>query len=187
MVQVQPDDFQAVLLIGNGPSATSEKMGKTIDAFPGQVVRFGEYIIPGYEQFVGTRTDIWWSLAAYEPQCYTAHKKRFMPARNLEDGRLTNYRHLNQPTLIDQEWFDKTSKAMNWTHPSSGAVAVVYYLHHEYAIKIWGFDFLRQDRPHHYAKTELQHEVGPEHSPEKEQAFFERLLAEGRIAWLTNR
>jgi hypothetical protein len=46
-----------VFIIGNGPSATSQKLGKTIDAAD-IVVRINDFKTKGLEQYVGQKTDI---------------------------------------------------------------------------------------------------------------------------------
>ena len=47
-----------IILVGNGPSALSKKVGKYIDKIP-IVVRFNSFRLEGYEEYVGTKTDIW--------------------------------------------------------------------------------------------------------------------------------
>jgi hypothetical protein len=44
-----------ILLIGNGPSVLNHKLGTIIDGYE-DVVRFNNYQIKGYEEYVGTRT-----------------------------------------------------------------------------------------------------------------------------------
>ena len=54
-----------VVLIGNGPSAVKEKLGSVIDTFE-TVVRFNTYRIDGFEDYVGTKTDIWVTCDVFE-------------------------------------------------------------------------------------------------------------------------
>ena len=49
-----------LILVGNGPSVKSHKMGELIDSYD-TVVRFNWYHIDGYEEYVGTKTDIWFT------------------------------------------------------------------------------------------------------------------------------
>lgn len=55
---------EPIIVIGNGPSATSERVGKEIDAF-GTIFRINRFRTIGYEAFVGTRTDIWYTIHGY--------------------------------------------------------------------------------------------------------------------------
>lgn len=47
-----------VLLVGNNLTALERKQGAMIDEYD-IVVRFGKGIMPGYEEFIGSRTDVW--------------------------------------------------------------------------------------------------------------------------------
>ena len=48
----------SVCIVGNGPSAVKNKSGRFIDGCD-TVIRIGNYVIDGYEQFVGSKTDIY--------------------------------------------------------------------------------------------------------------------------------
>lgn len=47
-----------VIVIGNGSSVLNEKKGEIIDKFK-DVVRFNNYIVRGYEDYIGSKTTIW--------------------------------------------------------------------------------------------------------------------------------
>ena len=51
------------ILIGNGPSALDHKFGSLIDSYE-TVVRFSWYHTKGYEDYVGAKTDIWFTTVA---------------------------------------------------------------------------------------------------------------------------
>ena len=48
-----------IILIGNGCSATEEKLGKIIDTELDLVLRMNRFKTEGFEEYVGSRTDIW--------------------------------------------------------------------------------------------------------------------------------
>ena len=48
-----------VLLVGNGCSATEHKLGKTIDSKFDLVLRMNRFKTEGYEEYVGSKTDVW--------------------------------------------------------------------------------------------------------------------------------
>lgn len=52
------DKNASVVIVGNGPSGNERELGSKIDSFD-EVVRFNGYVIPGFEQFIGTKTTIW--------------------------------------------------------------------------------------------------------------------------------
>ena len=47
-----------IILIGNSPTILSSKLGSVIDEFD-TVVRFNNFVTAGYEESVGSKTDIW--------------------------------------------------------------------------------------------------------------------------------
>jgi hypothetical protein len=51
-----------ILLVGNGPVVLEHKLGSLIDSFP-IVVRFNNFKLEGYQDYVGTKTD-WFCLRA---------------------------------------------------------------------------------------------------------------------------
>ena len=57
--------YDNIIVVGNGEGVLENKNGKEIDKFD-TVVRLGTYITEGYEEFVGSRTDIistiYWKL-----------------------------------------------------------------------------------------------------------------------------
>ena len=48
-----------VLLVGNGCSAIDQKMGKVIDSEFDLVLRMNRFKTEGYEEYVGSKTDVW--------------------------------------------------------------------------------------------------------------------------------
>lgn len=54
-----------VILIGNGPSVKKHEFGDLIDSYE-TVVRFNWYHIDGYEKYVGTKTDVWFT-SVFDP------------------------------------------------------------------------------------------------------------------------
>ena len=48
-----------VLIIGNGPSVKKIKIGRLIDRSNFFVIRINNYVINNFEEYVGTRTDLW--------------------------------------------------------------------------------------------------------------------------------
>lgn len=46
------------ILVSNSPIVLEKEFGSVIDSFD-TVVRFNNYVIEGYEKYVGTKTDVW--------------------------------------------------------------------------------------------------------------------------------
>ena len=47
-----------IVLVSNGPLATERKMADEIESFE-TIVRFNNFKVKGFQEYVGTRTDIW--------------------------------------------------------------------------------------------------------------------------------
>ena len=56
---MERDWLMKVLLMGNGCSAVEHKMGKVIDSEFDLVLRMNRFKTEGYEEYVGSKTDIW--------------------------------------------------------------------------------------------------------------------------------
>lgn len=50
-------DSKNIIVVGNGESILDEKKGSLIDSFD-TVVRLGQYVLDGYEEYTGIKTDI---------------------------------------------------------------------------------------------------------------------------------
>ena len=59
------NNSKSILIVGNGEGILEEKKGSLIDSFD-TVVRLGQYVLDGYEEYTGTKTDIistiYWKL-----------------------------------------------------------------------------------------------------------------------------
>jgi hypothetical protein len=83
-----------------------------------------------------------------------------------------------------------------WKHPTSGCLAIDWMVRHRpdpsVPIYIHGFDFFQGTDIHYYSRTEPLYErlndllgVTMMHEPEKEKAFVEQLVSEGKVMWLS--
>ena len=82
-------------VVGNGASALNKPNGKFIDKCD-IVVRMGHFITNGYEQYVGSKTDIFlcrWFKCKYRPKSFFETLKEFWVPRTYET-REKKYDHL---------------------------------------------------------------------------------------------
>lgn len=168
---------EKVLLIGNGPSARSMKLGQEIDEFDGKVVRFNTYRIPGHEDYVGTRTDIWVACDIF-PAWHKEYEEVFLCSFNRKpDNPLLLKMQRYYPKAHNfPEWaWQYTMETMQFSAPSSGAVAAGYF-QNENEVYIYGFDFFGGER-HHYG-DDLS---GCHHNAEKEKQYFHKLIESNRV------
>ena len=149
-----------ILLVGNGTSILDKELGKKIDSFD-TVVRFNSYTTKGYEKYTGTKTDIWFTCM---------------------DKHINNINDFNQ--VIVHSWFKENEcelfkklknkrsditkiKNINYHNlkgPSTGLIAIDYFLSNNYEVYLHGFDWWDRDK-HHYADNEIRGEL---HDPKKE-------------------
>ena len=185
-----------LLLIGNGPSALAKKMGREIDDYNGTVLRFNSYVTDDFQEYVGSRTDFWWTMADFDSKtAERKHKARFfvdskpdepLPhyyCNKIVSGLHYNLREDSITETVSSSWFERAKEILNCEYPTNGAIAVLYFLDKEYEIELWGFDFMIKGRPHHYANDEKLHQRGEQHDENKEWLFFNRLLESGRIKY----
>jgi len=80
-------------------------------------------------------------------------------------------------------------------HPTSGILAIDWFVRHrpdpKVPLYIHGFDFFQGPTIHYYSKSEPLYErlndllgVTVMHEPQKEKAFVEELVKEGKVVWL---
>jgi hypothetical protein len=85
----------------------------------------------------------------------------------------------------------------HWKHPTSGCLAIDWFVRNRpdqsVPVYIHGFDFFEGPEIHYYNKTEPLYErindligVKTMHQPEKEKMFVARLVAEGKVKWLSD-
>jgi len=167
-----------ILLVGNGPSALAKELGNEIDTFDGKVVRFSDFRTNGYEKHVGTRTDIWITTASYGPHLKSkfddVHVMTWTTNKECKSHEAIK-KFFPDAQKFSAEVIDKTRKIMGFSSPSTGAITVQFYDGCE--IWIYGFDFFMQ-KTHHYSDI---NRLGPNHNPEKEWYYFNRLIQQGKI------
>ena len=144
-----------ILIIGNGGSCLQRRIGHLIDRFDGDIARFNEYQITGYEQFVGTRTDV--HITHSKLKVETVKKpERF---------------------VITAKYKRKVKKELKMKDPTTGLLAVKCYVDKGYEVFIHGFD--------HYDSDILTHYFGPgvsgTHNGVVERAYFRKLFESGKI------
>jgi len=165
-----------VLLVGNGPSVLDRKLGAEIDAFDGPVVRFNSYRIPGYDEYVGTRTDIWVTCDAF-PAWWKDYQKVICCSyhRSQDNKILVKLRERYQCDHFPEWAWDGVMNRMNFNAPSSGAVATEYFAK-DHRVYLYGFDFFAGDK-HHYGDTV----DGCHHQGVKELEYFMGLMQDGKV------
>lgn len=176
-----------IILIGNGPSACRGEFGKDIDRY-NRVVRFSWFHIKGYEEHVGTKTDIWFTTVAdgsrmkdYEYQIVYEHSWQWDPKKdktfNLLKAVFPKVKKVKRETILEMQEFVGTKEYFTY---STGAIATFLFLQDYEYVTLHGFDWATPNpgKTHHYGDFQKR---GGIHKVDQEYIFFEKLLQEGRI------
>jgi len=157
-------------------------MGKKIDSFP-LVARFNTFHIRGYEKYVGTKTNIWITCLdrRIPDEC-----KHYDLVLHVKSGFVLdrNYRNLcdrfvNVASIGYLETTMEVERIMKWSHPSSGAMASMYFVQRMYKVYLYGFDHFEAEK-HHYGDDE---EIGRKHRADLEKLYFDYMMREGYVEY----
>lgn len=150
-----------VILIGNGCSAAEHKLGQKIDTEFDLVIRMNRFVTKGFEEFVGTKTDVW----AVTDNYYVHHIVNKNKEQTIEgisninsipniltwtpdfkgnyisrynsayDEKIT---HLNSDYHIEKHVKSKIDLGTRW--PTLGLIIIYYCLLNKWDTNIYGFD-----------------------------------------------
>lgn len=174
-------------LIGNSPSLLKQGHGPAIDAFD-TVIRLNDFVIEGYEEDLGTKTDYWYSSAnrqASPHRASVAHAKTVMMqphARHFPDiaafsrGRLgfeldpANAGYLAPCVKM-------MSENLSYPFPSSGfrVIQILEFLV-QCPFTAFGFDFFSSGEMHYFDLGETHLQVGEVHAIDFERDFVNQLI-----------
>lgn len=150
-----------MVLVGNGPGATRWTAGALIDKAV-DVVRFNNFQVDGFEDFVGSKTTIWVrnDTAGIHPREAPRTIVVSKPERP-KDGCLL-------PPLYRGGW------------ASTGVTAALYFLGAGREVALHGFDFF-QAPTHHYFGDYARNLI---HDPEEERRLLEPYFMSGQLTVL---
>jgi len=183
------------LLIGNGPSVLDRELGSVIDDFDGLVVRFNDYRTEGWERYVGSRTDVWWTTVLYQqPKKLEADYYEVGFVANEEGQREDQYASLKTyfpdiKRVINREVIERLggqfeNLGFNMAF-STGAICAASLAAEGHEIWLHGFDSFDPDALHHYYFTpgsvnDKEKEICS-HNPHFEKMFFVRLRERSKV------
>lgn len=150
------------IIIGNGPSAIEKENGDFINSF-NIVIRINNFLINGYEKYVGTKTDIWsvnngyiftndfkWKCSFAQPKTIIFVPYSLKEYQNYQDCQKVTLKNNEELCNIDVSkqadlYYDTTRK--KW--PSTGLMTIMQFN----PCYITGFDSF-QSTKHHYGDDE---------------------------------
>jgi hypothetical protein len=174
-----------VLIVGNGTSLLDVPRGQVIDSFD-EVVRFNSFKIQGFEEFTGTKTTTWFT-------CNKAHIKKSFPRvvwhswqkdKSNDPNFQTIKEHLPNAESVGWDVIEEARQLApipdNFKAPSTGLLAILFFLREVESVKIVGFDWWATDK-HHYGDNEKR---GTLHKPEIESTIICKLIGKEKLTFL---
>ena len=163
-----------ILLIGNGPSVMDKELGAEIDKFP-IVARFNDAKLKGYEDYVGTKWDVWLTNYLFEVDYnweYFIDKKVYMTSPRKFASRMEEISAVIPNTVELPRWALRYAKMIMgvWGsrefRPSNGATCCYYFSNIYNRVILYGFDHF-EGKCHYFTDDIVRH-----HSPKYEREFF---------------
>lgn len=172
-----------IIIVGNGSTLLDKENGSLIDSFD-TIVRFNSYKISGFEKYVGTKTNIWFTCnRAHIKDCNTLervieHSWQWNPEKDQIFKSISSVYPKCEKTK--REFVRNKIPLKN---PSTGIIAIFMMIEdqeYEKPIYITGFDWWLTDK-HHYGDNERR---GALHSPSEEYQIISGLVNEGKVKFL---
>lgn len=179
---------QSVVLVGNGFSVLRGNRGKQIDDFD-VIVRFNRFELAGYEEQVGTRTDVWCrneGVHGGTPEIPIRSGARALLLASNHDRTERHQAVISELggkfpcfDLISREVWDRVRGEMGGVEPSSGTLAITHIIRFVSPVYTVGFDCMAAGQHHYFEAGE-----GSAHPPEAEAGYFRILLRSGAVVEL---
>lgn len=180
-----------VFVIGNGPSAMLQRLGARIDSAD-VVLRINDFQTKGYEEFVGSKTDILFTCRLNEYRLTIQQFKEVVLCllMNPLNGVTIESSVLQSPNIVHAiDWPEVQELAKNLDlraecYPSTGFMAILYTLRRFGHAYILGFDGLRSGNRHYYEEGDRA--VPVRHDGERELLWLQQFERLGLITRLNN-
>jgi len=165
---------KGVIIVGNGTSILDVENGREIDSF-NNVVRFNSFKTTEYEKYTGSKTDIWFTVnLTHKERINHFQRVIFHSWINHNDCKVfKEIRDFRNVIKLSKRFI----KQIPISDPSTGLLAIYYFLNEVDSLHITGFDWWDREE-HHYGDNELR---GTLHSPDKEKEIIYKLIDEGFV------
>lgn len=190
---------KSVVIIGNGPSATSQPLGHSIDGFD-CIIRINNYVTAGMEDQVGSRTDIWVNganqglhrrkeqpenILVMIPPVVLQHKGDAIHARVEKRLGTTNY------FLLPLDVMTQMESSSGIPRPTTGFFSIYFFYQMGCDVTLHGFDFFVNSKAHYFdspIKRWLKDRglipKAGKHDVSQEKLLVETLIESGKISLL---
>jgi len=168
----------SVILVGNGSSIKDKENGALIDSFD-TVVRFNSFKTEGYELYTGKKTDVWFTVNQFHIKKIESYNKVYTHSweKNEDKCELTKcIRKYANAKKIDHDLI----LSMPIKAPSTGLIAIYYFIEKYGSVTITGFDWWDREE-HHYGDKEAR---GTLHKPKEEYKLIKELGLKNKLKFL---
>jgi hypothetical protein len=178
--------MKKVFIIGNGPSATAVKRGALIDAAD-VVVRINDFKTEGYEEFVGSKTDILFTcrLNEYMLTLHQFPEVIISLLMNPLDGVVIPDELLLHPNISTQIHWPQVKiitallSIKKNCYPSTGLLCILFMAIRYGQVSITGFDFFADGNRHYYSNGDRP--VPTRHDGKREKEIIQLLVKKGAV------
>tara|TARA_B100001013_G_C24478088_1_gene390122 strand:- start:162 stop:758 length:597 start_codon:yes stop_codon:yes gene_type:complete len=150
----------SILVIGNGESVLNYNYGTIINNYS-TVLRINNYKLKGYENQVGTKTDIWFNGANSKLKKPNSIPNKIIvaiPSSIIikKESELTNYvskrlkLHENKFSLIPINQIKKYEELVRFNRLTTGLYSILWAIDNYEEVTIHGFDFFINSKSHYY-------------------------------------
>ena len=190
-----------ILIIGGGKSVLNHEIGSVIDSFP-TIGRINNYKTYGFEEFIGSRTNIWFNGAnqGLKKNKVIPHRVVVLiPPKILAEkgGKIHDriIRRLNTEKyeLVPKKYMDKFESEVNTQRLTTGTNSILWAIENFDRVFIHGFDFFIDSKTH-YSDGKIKKwliengliKKAQKHNTAKEKQYIEKLISQGKIIKLVD-
>ena len=197
------DKKDRILIIANGESILSNDYGQFIDNYP-LVARINNYQTKGFENQIGSKTDIWINGAnsklKLQPTKYS-NIIVLMPSQVILKKQSDLNGHVSKRLKLNKEKYDTAplsdiqnfENQVGYNRLTTGLYSILWALKNYNEVIIHGFDFFQESKAHYYdnslSKLLIKNNIikkGQKHNNILEKEFVNGLIDENKIKTLKN-
>jgi len=168
----------SVIIVGNGTSVLDIKNGPLIDSFD-NVVRFNSFKIKGHEEYTGVKTNTWFTCNGHHINKIDSFDRVITHSWQWDKDKCKLYARLLKKRECEKTTREFVRK-IPCKSPSTGLIAILFFLEEYDSITITGFDWWDRTN-HHYGDREAR---GTMHKPKEEYELIKRLESENKLSFL---
>ncbi len=169
----------SIIIVGNGTSITDNKNGHKIDSFD-TVLRFNSFKIQGYEEYTGTKTNIWFTVNRAHIKNINDFDEVIVHSWQWNKDLCKIYKELSSLRECDKTEQNFVRGKIPLASPSTGIMAIYMMLERYDKVCITGFDWWDRKK-HHYGDNEAR---GTMHKPQEEYKVIQGLIKQNKVYFL---